>query len=49
LTPAKFWKSFGTISIIVEQEGQPKPIRTNLGIPIEKEIKSKNTWTFNNI
>jgi hypothetical protein len=49
LTPAKFWKSFGTLSIIVEQEVQPKSIVTNLGMPIEKEIKSKNTWTFNKI
>ena len=49
LSPAKYWKSFGSLEIIVEQEGAVKPILTNLGEPNEKEIKSKNTWFFNEL
>jgi hypothetical protein len=46
LTPAKFWKSFGTLKIFVEQEGKPKQLSTNLGQPIEKNMLAKNTWVF---
>lgn len=49
LTPAKYWKSFGSLDIVVEQEGQIREITTNLGLPVEKEIKSTNTWTFNKL
>ncbi|MCL2650743.1 MAG: hypothetical protein FWD60_06935 [Candidatus Azobacteroides sp.] len=49
LTPAKYWKSFGNLEIIVEQEGQVRQIVTNLGQPNEKGIKSINTWTFNKL
>ena len=49
LIPAKYWKSFGNLEIIVEQEGQVRQIVTNLGLPKEKEIKSINTWIFNEL
>jgi len=49
LTPAKFWKSFGDLKVIVEQEGQARPLTTNLGQPLEKDILQKNTWLFNQL
>jgi hypothetical protein len=49
LTPAKYWKSFGNLQIIVEQEGQLRELRANLGLPNEKQIKQINSWTFNKL
>ncbi len=49
LTPAQFWKSFGTLKIIVEQKGKIRQITTNLGESNEGEIQAKNTWTFNKL
>lgn len=46
LTPAKFWKSFGTLSIEVEQEGEVKELSTNLGRPIEQKFDTINNWKF---
>jgi|GEM_PF-378278 len=46
LAPAKYWKSFGNLDIIVEQDGPLKQLATNLGQPNEREIRSKNTWSF---
>jgi hypothetical protein len=49
LSPAKYWKSFGTLNITVEQEGILKQLSTNIGQPIEKDFKEKNTWSFNKL
>lgn len=46
LTPAKYWRSFGTLNIIVEQEGKAINYATNLGVPSEEEISAKNSWKF---
>jgi hypothetical protein len=46
LTPAKFWKSFGTLRIVVEQEGAVKELVTNLGKPMEQQPASINSWVF---
>lgn len=46
LTPAKFWKSFGTLNIQVEQEGEVKEFDTNLGHPAEQKFATINNWTF---
>ncbi|MEO6831649.1 MAG: hypothetical protein ABI169_05585 [Chitinophagaceae bacterium] len=49
LTPAKFWKSFGTLNVNVEQEGSVRQLSTNIGLPIEQSFKAINTWTFNKL
>lgn len=49
LTPAKYWKSFGTLHINVQQQGEVKQLFTNLGQPIEKTYFANNTWTFNKL
>lgn len=46
LTPAKFWKSFGTLNIQVEQEGTVKELGTNLGRPVEQKFATVNNWVF---
>jgi hypothetical protein len=46
LTPAKFWKSFGTLNIQVEQEGEVKELSTNLGRPVEQQFDTINNWMF---
>ena len=46
LTPAKFWKSFGTLNIIVEQDSIVRQLSTNIGQPIEKTFQAKSSWTF---
>ncbi len=46
LSPAKFWKSFGTLHVTIEQEGTVRQLSTNIGVPEEKDIQAKNNWTF---
>lgn len=45
LSPAKFWKSFGSLAITLELEGTQK-VTTNLGLPIEKNYSTINNWKF---
>jgi len=49
LAPAKFWKSFGSLNITLEQEGIVKQLSTNIGVPIEKIFKASNSWSFNKL
>lgn len=49
LTPAKFWKSFGTLDISLEQAGNIKQLTTNIGLPEEKRFQQKNNWHFNQL
>ncbi|MFM2386636.1 MAG: hypothetical protein RL660_1393 [Bacteroidota bacterium] len=46
LTPAKFWKSFGNLTVALEQEGTIRQLSTNIGEPIEKTFQAKNSWKF---
>ena len=46
LSPASFWKSFGTLEVTVVQKGTVREYTTNLGIPQEKKIEARNTWIF---
>ena len=49
LSPAKKWKSFGTLDITVEQAGKIKDYSSNLGKPQEGGIKQINTWHFDSL
>ena len=49
LAPAQYWKSFGGLTITVYQEGELKPITTNLGNPAEGKIGAISTWKFNEL
>ena len=46
LSPAKFWKSFGTLTVNLKQEGIVRQLSTNLGEPVEKAFQAKSSWTF---
>lgn len=45
LTPAKYWRSFGSLKVVVEQEGAVRNITTNIGNPLEVSASS-STWLF---
>lgn len=49
LTPAEYWRSFGSLDIIVEQEGDAAVYTTNLGNPIEGKTGAVNKWHFNKL
>lgn len=46
LTPAKFWKSFGDLTVLLEQNGQTKELTSNVGQPLEHKFGASNHWTF---
>ncbi len=49
LSPAKYWKSFGSLEILLNIENHEN-ISTNLGIPVEGKITSPiTTWKFDSI
>ena len=49
LSPAKYWKSFGTLEVLLNIENHEN-ISTNLGPPIQGKITSPiTTWKFNSI
>lgn len=46
LSPAKYWKSFGGLSITLDASGFGKPIKTNLGNPSSGSLDSIAVWNF---
>lgn len=49
LAPAKYWKSFGSLNITVFQDGNIKPLTTNLGNPTEGKFNTISNWKFNKL
>jgi len=49
LAPAKYWKSFGGLSITIKQDSTNHQITTNLGNPIEGNIGAISSWKFNTL
>ncbi len=49
LSPAKYWRSFGGLTLVVELAGTAEHISSNLGLPVEGKISAKNTWTFSKL
>jgi hypothetical protein len=49
LSPAKYWKSFGSLKIILEQEDTVRQLETNLGLPDQRKFAGISTWTFNKL
>ncbi|MDX2362728.1 MAG: hypothetical protein QNK23_18100 [Crocinitomicaceae bacterium] len=49
LSPAKYWKSFGTLTIEVNATNFNKPLTTNLGVPNSGSIDSIAIWKFDSI
>ena len=48
LTPAKFWKSFGKLTVQVEFEDETKKYISNLGQPAEESPRTR-TWFFDKL
>lgn len=49
LSPAKYWKSFGSLNITVFQDGEVKALHSNIGNPIEGKFGKVATWKFNSL
>jgi len=49
LSPAKYWKSFGTLSITLDASELNKKITSNLGTPTKGSLDSVCTWNFNKL
>ncbi|MGB0431783.1 MAG: hypothetical protein ACPGLV_15015 [Bacteroidia bacterium] len=46
LSPAKYWKSFGSLEIHLDASQFQKPIKTNLGAPTSGKLQEKCIWQF---
>jgi len=46
LAPAKYWRSFGSLDVMIEQEGLSKPITSNLDSLAVIHRDSVITWSF---
>lgn len=46
LSPAKYWKSFSTLTVYLRQEGKVRQLSTNLGKPLEDSFQTNNSWKF---
>jgi len=49
LSPAKYWKSFGSLEIIVDATNIKSEISTNLGQPTTGRLDSIATWRFDKL
>jgi hypothetical protein len=49
LAPARYWQSFGTLSLEVQAEKSIPQIRTNLGEPHSGSLPGIASWTFDSI
>lgn len=49
LSPAKYWKSFGSLSITLDAESFKNAIETNLGEPSTGTLDSVATWNFHSL
>jgi len=49
LSPAKYWKSFGTLNVTLDATSFNNEISTNLGQPKNGNLSSITTWKFNKL
>lgn len=49
LSPAKYWKSFGSLEISLDASSFGKKLSTNLGSPNTGDLFTKASWTFNEL
>jgi len=49
LSPAKYWKSFGTLNITIDASSCNENISTNLGNPIDGDLNSIATYHFDTL
>jgi hypothetical protein len=46
LSPAKYWRSFGSLEISLKVPRLDEPITTNLGQPVKGDLTSTTEWKF---
>ncbi len=46
LSPAKYWRSFGTLEVTVAQESTPQPLKIKFSGPAESWTAPAKSWTF---
>lgn len=49
LSPARYWKSFGTLNVVVDGRATKHPLSSNLGEPSSGRIDSVATWKFKSL
>lgn len=49
LSPAKYWKSFGTLSVTVDASSFNVPLNSNLGEPSSGDLGSVANWEFDEL
>lgn len=49
LSPAKYWKSFGNLEIILDRSDFKGSIYTNLGKPAQGSLENKAVWKFSKL
>lgn len=49
LSPAKYWRSFGTLEISLNVPQLDSPITTNLGAPVKGDFASTAEWKFSKL
>ena len=49
LSPAKYWKSFGSLEITLDASNFRNKLSTNLGTPTKGTLLSQASWTFTEI
>ncbi len=49
LSPAQYWRSFGTLDITLDASKTNLPVNTNLGTPHEGDLKNIARWHFNKL
>ncbi len=49
LSPAKYWKSFGKLSLTIDISNFRGKIKTNLDVPPKRESNARIEWEFNDL
>lgn len=49
LSPARYWRSFGELEIIVDARDCPLPLQTNLGPPDEGSLDNRAAWYYEDL
>ncbi len=49
LAPAKYWKSFGSLQIVLDATEFKNPIKTNLGNVTNGDLNTLSKWTFDEL
>lgn len=49
LSPAKYWKSFGSLEIVLDRSDFKGSISTNLGKPTQGNLENKAVWKFSKL